>query len=190
MDKPRRWNTKFIRNYMVLFGLVSSVFDFLTFGTLLFLFHASPEEFRTGWFIESLLTELVIALVVRTRRVFFRSRPGTLLLASTIDLDRHYPRTAVSAVQFAVWLCPFARTADATDDRADGALCRGYRVGEEVFLLSRGERTVSWHRQVVRRKGRNFTPFTVFEWDRYGPEVCLHASIDAILTTVVSVFSF
>ena len=82
--KPRRWNTKFIRNYMVLFGLVSSLFDFLTFGILLLLFRASPEEFRTGWFIESLLTELVIALVVRTRHPFFRSRPGTLLLVSTV----------------------------------------------------------------------------------------------------------
>jgi Mg2+-importing ATPase len=84
VEKPRRWNTKFIRNYMVLFGLVSSIFDFLTFGTLLFLFRASPEEFRTGWFIESLITELVIALVVRTRHLFFRSRPGTLLLVSTL----------------------------------------------------------------------------------------------------------
>ncbi len=82
--KPRRWNTIFIRNYMVLFGLVSSIFDFLTFGVLLFLFRSSPEQFRTGWFIESLLTELVIALVVRTRRVFFRSRPGTLLLTSSL----------------------------------------------------------------------------------------------------------
>lgn len=83
-EKPRRWNTKFIRNYMILFGLVSSIFDFLTFGILLYVFRASPEEFRTGWFIESLLTELVIALVVRTRHLFFRSRPGKLLLISTL----------------------------------------------------------------------------------------------------------
>ncbi|MBI3175290.1 MAG: magnesium-translocating P-type ATPase [Chloroflexi bacterium] len=82
--KPRRWNTKFIRDYMILFGLVSSIFDFLTFGILLFLFRATPEEFRTGWFIESLLTELMIALVVRTRGLFFRSRPGNLLLVSTL----------------------------------------------------------------------------------------------------------
>jgi Mg2+-importing ATPase len=82
--RPRRWDTVFIRDYMVLFGLVSSLFDFLTFGTLLWIFHAGPEEFRTGWFIESLLTELVIALVVRTRRPFYRSRPGRLLLLSTI----------------------------------------------------------------------------------------------------------
>jgi Mg2+-importing ATPase len=81
--RPRRWDTVFIRDYMVLFGLISSVFDFLTFGALLWLFRAAPEEFRTGWFLESLLTELVIALVVRTRRPFYRSRPGTLLLVST-----------------------------------------------------------------------------------------------------------
>jgi P-type Mg2+ transporter len=84
VEKPHRWNTKYIRNYMVLFGLVSSIFDFLTFGTLLFLFRASPEVFQTGWFIESLLTELVIALVVRTRHLFFRSRPGNLLLVSSL----------------------------------------------------------------------------------------------------------
>jgi len=82
--KPRRWDNKFIGRYMVLFGFVSSIFDFLTFGILLFLFSATEEEFRTGWFIESLLTELVIALVVRTRRLFFRSRPGALLLAATV----------------------------------------------------------------------------------------------------------
>jgi Mg2+-importing ATPase len=82
--KPRRWNTKFIRNFMILFGLVSSIFDFLTFGVLLYVFRASPDEFRTGWFIESLLTELVIMLVVRTRHLFFRSRPGTLLMGSAL----------------------------------------------------------------------------------------------------------
>jgi Mg2+-importing ATPase len=84
LKKPRRWNTKFIRDYMVVFGLVSSIFDVLTFGTLLFLFRASPEEFRTGWFFESLITELVITLVIRTRHLFFRSRPGTLLLVSSL----------------------------------------------------------------------------------------------------------
>ena len=84
VEKPRRWNTAFIRNYMVTFGLVSSIFDLLTFAVLLFVFRATAVEFRTGWFVESLLTELVIALVVRTRRPFFRSRPGPLLLWSTV----------------------------------------------------------------------------------------------------------
>ena len=86
LAKPRRWDNRFISRYMVLFGLVSSLFDFLTFGILLYVFSASENEFRTGWFIESLLTELVIALVVRTRRLCYRSRPGKLLLWSTITV--------------------------------------------------------------------------------------------------------
>jgi Mg2+-importing ATPase len=86
VDRPRRWDIRFLGRYMVEFGALSSVFDFLTFGALLGIFHASPATFRTSWFVESLLTELVVALVMRTRRPFFRSRPGTLLLTSTIVL--------------------------------------------------------------------------------------------------------
>lgn len=86
IDRPRRWDTGFIGRYMIEFGLLSSVFDFLTFGLLLTVFHAAPAEFQTVWFVESLLTELAIALVVRTRRPFFRSRPGTMLLSLTLVL--------------------------------------------------------------------------------------------------------
>ena len=86
IDRPRRWDMRFIGRFMIEFGLVSSAFDFLTFATLLSAFHAAPEVFRTGWFVESLLTELVIALVVRTRRPFFQSRPGRVLLVSTMVL--------------------------------------------------------------------------------------------------------
>ncbi len=84
--QPRRWSMRFIGRFMLEFGVLSSCFDFLTFGALFGLFAATPELFRTGWFVESLLTELVVALVVRTRRPFFRSRPGTLLLVSTAIL--------------------------------------------------------------------------------------------------------
>jgi Mg2+-importing ATPase len=86
VDRPRRWDMGFISRFMVEFGLLSSAFDFLTFGLLLFVFRAGEGAFRTGWFVESLLTELVIALVVRTRRPFYRSRPGRLLLVSTCVL--------------------------------------------------------------------------------------------------------
>ncbi len=82
-ETPHRWDIRAIRNFMIVFGLVSSVFDFLTFGVLLFLVKATPEVFRSGWFIESVLTELLVALVVRTRRPFYRSRPGRWLLIST-----------------------------------------------------------------------------------------------------------
>jgi Mg2+-importing ATPase len=86
IDRPRRWNTRFIGRFMIEFGLLSSLFDLLTFGVLLWIFHTSVEAFRTAWFVESLLTELVIALVVRTRRPFFRSRPGNVLLVATLGL--------------------------------------------------------------------------------------------------------
>lgn len=84
VDRPRRWEIRFIRNFMLVFGLVSSVFDYLTFGALLYWLRATEREFQTGWFIESLMTELFIVLVIRTRGRFYRSRPGRLLLVSTL----------------------------------------------------------------------------------------------------------
>jgi Mg2+-importing ATPase len=86
VDRPRRWDIRFIGRFMMEFGLLSSAFDFLTFGALLGIFHATTDTFRTTWFVESLLTELVIALVVRTRRPLFYSRPGSVLLVSTVVL--------------------------------------------------------------------------------------------------------
>jgi Mg2+-importing ATPase len=99
VERPRRWDTRFIGRYMVEFGVLSSVFDFLTFGALLGIFHATPEVFRTSWFVESLLTELVVALVMRTRRPFFQSRPGRLLMTSTM---------ALIPIAFAIPYAPFA----------------------------------------------------------------------------------
>ncbi len=84
VERPRRWDMRFLGRFMVEFGLLSSLFDMLTFALLLSVFTAGATLFRTGWFVESLLTELLIALVVRTRRPFWRSRPGRLLLWSTI----------------------------------------------------------------------------------------------------------
>jgi Mg2+-importing ATPase len=84
--RGERWDVRFIGRFMAEFGLLSSAFDLLTFAVLLYGFAASAEVFRTGWFVESLLTELAIALVVRTRRPFYRSRPGRLLLWSTLTL--------------------------------------------------------------------------------------------------------
>jgi Mg2+-importing ATPase len=99
VERPRRWNIQFIGRFMLVFGLVSSAFDLLTFGLLRTVFQAGPELFRTGWFVESLLTELAIALVVRTQRPAFRSQPGRLLLVSTLVLVM---------VTFAIPFLPFA----------------------------------------------------------------------------------
>jgi Mg2+-importing ATPase len=83
---PRRWNIRFIRRFMVVFGLTSSIFDYLTFGVLLFGLHATDQEFRTGWFVESVISAALIVLVIRTRRPFFQSRPGKHLLWATLAI--------------------------------------------------------------------------------------------------------
>ena len=84
IERPRRWNVAFIRRFMVLFGLVSSLYDGLTFLVLLVGLRAGPAEFRTGWFVESVVSASLIVLVVRTRRPLLRSRPSQLLLLATL----------------------------------------------------------------------------------------------------------
>ena len=84
VEKPRRWNIQFIRNFMLTFGILSSVFDYLTFGVLLLLLHATTDQFRTGWFLESVISASVTVLVIRTRKSFFRSKPGKYLLMATL----------------------------------------------------------------------------------------------------------
>ncbi|MBN9009952.1 MAG: magnesium-translocating P-type ATPase, partial [Rhizobiales bacterium] len=82
--RPSRWNIAFVRRFMLTFGLVSSAFDFLTFGFLLFVLKATEATFQTGWFVESLVTQLAIVLVIRTRKAFWKSRPGRLLSSLTL----------------------------------------------------------------------------------------------------------
>jgi len=81
---PRRWDIAFIRKFMFAFGLVSSVFDYLTFGVLLLVLHATPEQFRTGCFMESVVSAAIIVLVIRSRRPFYKSRPGNQPLVATL----------------------------------------------------------------------------------------------------------
>lgn len=83
---PHRWNMSEIRNFMVVFGLVSSVFDLLTFVTLYLMAGLVPDLFRSGWFVESLLTQLLTIFIVRTYKPFYRSRPATLLLVSALGI--------------------------------------------------------------------------------------------------------
>jgi Mg2+-importing ATPase len=84
LRQPRRWDIQFIRKFMVTFGLVSSLFDYLTFGALLFVLHANVDHFRTGWFIESVVSASLIVLIIRTRQPFFRSKPGRSLWLATL----------------------------------------------------------------------------------------------------------
>jgi P-type Mg2+ transporter len=81
---PRRWDIRFIRRFMLVFGLLSSVFDYATFGVLLLAFHASEIQFHTGWFVESVVSAALVVLVVRTRRPMLRSAPNWRLLVATL----------------------------------------------------------------------------------------------------------
>lgn len=82
--QPQKWNLKQLKNFMIVFGLHSSVFDYLTFYALYTLFKANADMFHTGWFIESICTELLILFVVRTHKSLLKSSPGKLLIALSI----------------------------------------------------------------------------------------------------------
>ncbi|WP_421693655.1 magnesium-translocating P-type ATPase [Aestuariivirga sp.] len=84
VSSPQRWSIKDIQRFMIVFGLISSAFDILTFCVLLYVFHAGEAVFQTSWFMISLLTELAVVLVLRTRHPVFSSQPSKLLLWSTI----------------------------------------------------------------------------------------------------------
>ncbi|MCX7997270.1 MAG: magnesium-translocating P-type ATPase [Patescibacteria group bacterium] len=96
LKNPKRWNIREIRTMMLIFGPVSSIFDFLTFFLLYRLFPANPAAFQTGWFIESLATQVFVIYVIRTRKLpFIQSMPSPALLISTI------------AVVATGWVLPF-----------------------------------------------------------------------------------
>ena len=86
LAQPRHWDIKFIRNFMLVLGSVSSIFDFLTFGLLLWVFNATEALFQTGWFMESLATQVLVIFVIRTRGSPLRSRPNPLLAGTSLTV--------------------------------------------------------------------------------------------------------
>jgi Mg2+-importing ATPase len=101
VEIPRRWDIAQVRRFMVSFGLVSSAFDFLTFGFLLLAMHATADTFRTAWFVESLITQLAIVLVVRTHMAFWKSRPSPMLTMLTLGIA--LLAVAFPYLPFAAW---------------------------------------------------------------------------------------
>jgi Mg2+-importing ATPase len=100
---PRKWDISFVRKYTLFFGPFSSLYDFLTYGIMLFIFGcavATPQAaalFQSGWFVESFWTEVLIMFVIRTRRTpFFTSRPGkwlTIFILSFVAFGTIFPFT-------------------------------------------------------------------------------------------------
>lgn len=96
ISQPRRWSTKNIRNLMLFLGPISSVFDILTFVTLFFVFRLSAAQFQTGWFLESLATQVLVIFIIRTKKIpFLESRPSRYVLISAL------------AIVSLGWLLPF-----------------------------------------------------------------------------------
>lgn len=79
LNRPGKWNLKLIRNYMIIFGIHSSVFDIITFLILYYVLKVKESAFQTAWFVESILTELFILFIIRTHKNFFKSKPGKYL---------------------------------------------------------------------------------------------------------------
>jgi len=84
LRSPKRWNIGLIAKFALFFGPISSIFDFVTISALIYLLHAGPELFRTGWFIESVMSEILVTFSIRTRRKFYKSRPSNLLIAASL----------------------------------------------------------------------------------------------------------
>lgn len=98
--RPSHWDIGFIRRFMVCFGPLSSVFDFLTFGVMLWVFHSGQDQFRSGWFVESLATQTLVVFAIRTRRIpFFRSHPSlplTLAALAVVAVGAVLPATPLA----------------------------------------------------------------------------------------------
>jgi P-type Mg2+ transporter len=93
LRRPSHWDIAFIRRFMIFFGPLSSIFDFATFGVMVWIFHSGPAQFRSGWFVESLATQTLVIFAIRTRRIpFFRSHPSLPLTLSALGV------TAVGAL--------------------------------------------------------------------------------------------
>lgn len=86
LKKPVKWDMKFIKRFMIIFGITSSVFDYITFAVLLLLFNADEKFFQTGWMLESVISAVVVMLIVRTARPFLKSKPSRKLLLAIVGI--------------------------------------------------------------------------------------------------------
>lgn len=84
LEKPGKWDLKFIRRYMLIFGIHSSLFDILTFLILIYVLKVKESGFQTAWFVESIVSELFILFIIRTHKNFYKSKPGKYLFISSV----------------------------------------------------------------------------------------------------------
>jgi Mg2+-importing ATPase len=132
IEKPRRWDIGFIRRFMMIFGPLSSLFDFATFAVLLWGVKAGAPVFHTSWFIESVLSAALVVFAVRTRLPFFRSKPSRAMLGMTL---------LVIAITLALPYTPLAGPLDFTPLPITYLLAIGVIVG---FYFASAEITKRW----------------------------------------------
>ncbi|MBS0625396.1 MAG: magnesium-translocating P-type ATPase [Verrucomicrobia bacterium] len=106
IERPVKWDLKRIQSFMVVFGLLNSIADFLTFGVLLFWFQADENLFRSGWFIENVVSAALVVLCIRTQRFCFRSKPGKLLCISVFVIALGIPWIAYTPLGTLFGLVP------------------------------------------------------------------------------------
>ena len=175
LRRPSHWDIGFIRRFMIFFGPLSSVFDFVTFGVMLWVFDAGAGEFRSGWFVESLATQTLVIFAIRTRRVpFFRSHPSLPLTLAAVG---------VAVVGGVLPATPLAHTLGFAPlpvafFAALAGMALGYlalvEVGKRIFYRAAdrtppiARRDVDPHRQ-VRRRARRFSHASAHSGQRGSP---------------------
>ena len=164
LARPAGWDIAFVRRFMLVFGPISSVFDIATFMVMIHVLHAGQNEFRTGWFVESIVTQTLVVFLIRTRRIpFFRSRPSLPMIITPI---------AAAAVGITIAFSPAARVLGFAGlpiayffilfgmigvylVLIEAAKARFYRLGHQP---SRRQRTdIERHEHRVRRRAARFS---------------------------------
>ena len=156
LRRPSHWDIGFIRRFMIYFGPLSSVFDFITFGVMLWVFHSGPAQFRSGWFVESLATQTLVIFAIRTRRIpFFRSHPSlplTLAALTVVAIGAVLPATAL-AHTLGFQPLPAAYFA------ALAGMVIGYlvliEIGKKIFYRAAATRTPRTHADTSHRNLRH-----------------------------------
>src|SRR6516164_4200005 len=115
LARPRRWDLSVVRKFMLVFGPLSSVFDIVTFGLLLWVFHSNAVQFHTGWFVESLSTQILVIFIIRTAQPL-QDRPHATLVASSLSALTIAVTLPILAARVVVWLRP-------TPCRSHGCAC-------------------------------------------------------------------
>ena len=87
LEKPVKWDMKFIKKFMIVFGITSSLFDYLTFFVLIFIFKSDEKLFQTGWMLESVISAMIVMLIVRTARPVIKSKPSKGLLIAILSVS-------------------------------------------------------------------------------------------------------